>query len=316
MIGETLLDQNVWAQKIVNNAIALAYSSIGVDENDKSTWGNTKGYDLFYVYSKFKDLYKECIELQKSDKVLELYDMYKVNPEYKDTLDKVVAKLSEYFEPFEHGGIRSDVFRNRVSLSDIVDAKLLINSFGMEGRSADTIDKTQMTLSQISAANISYIRSIFSKAQGKFNFKVWEEFQRWGQFPGSAVTIKTAITGGRKLGDVNFIITNNVKELLDDDRFAIFDNITSFALGAIASQSTRKRLCEELSVANLQGELDSIVLKKGNPESFETNNILQSKYDKAFLVGLDKTIFTISKAELPSHIASSKIFKTGVEIKK
>jgi hypothetical protein len=316
LIGETLLDSNVWAQKIVNNAIALAYSSIGVDENDKSTWGNTKGYDLFYVYSKFKDLYKECIELQKSDKVLELYDMYKVNPEYKNTLDKVVAKLSEYFEPFEHGGIRSDVFRNRVSLSDIVDAKLLINSFGMEGRSADTIDKTQMTLSQISAANISYIRSIFSKAQGKFNFKVWEEFQRWGQFPGSAVTIKTAITGGRKLGDVNFIITNNVKELLDDDRFAIFDNITSFALGAIASQSTRRRLCEELSVANLQGELDSIVSKKGNPESFETNNILQSKYDKAFLVGLDKTIFTIAKAELPSHIASSKIFKTGVEIKK
>ena len=55
-----------------------------------------------------------------------------------------------------------------------------------------------MALAQLSAANISYIRSVFSKAQGKFNFKVWEEFQRWGAFPGSATTIKTAITGGRK----------------------------------------------------------------------------------------------------------------------
>lgn len=316
LIGENLLNTNDWAQKIVNNAISLAYSSMGVVDDDKSTWSNSKGKDLFYIYSKFKDLYQECINLQKVDSAnLELYERYKLNPEYVDTLDKVVAKLSEYFEPFEKGGIRCDVFKNRVSLSDIVDAKLLINSFGMEGRSADTIDKTQMTLSQISAANISYIRSIFSKAQGKFNFKVWEEFQRWGQFPGSAVTIKTAITGGRKLGDVNFIITNNVKELLDDDRFAIFDNITSFAIGAIASQSTRRRLCEELSVPSLQSELDSIVIKKGNVETFEGDNMFQSKYDKAFLVGLDKSVFTIAKAELPAHIRDSVIFKTGVDIK-
>lgn len=319
LIGEKLLNENDWAQKIVNNAIALAYSSIGVVDSDRTTWENTKGYDLFYVYSKFKDLYRECIELKKSNIFnLELHERYKLNPEYIDTLDKVVAKLSEYFEPFENGGIHSDVFKNRVNLSDIVDAKLLINSFGMEGRSADTIDKTQMTLSQISAANISYIRSIFSKAKGMFNFKVWEEFQRWGQFPGSATTIKTAITGGRKLGDVNFIVTNNVKELLDDDRFAIFDNISSFAIGAIASQSTRSRLCEELSVPTLLSELNKIVLKKGNAETFESDNndVLQSKYDKAFLVCLDKSISTISKVELPDYIAKSYIFKTGVDINK
>ena len=317
LIGETLLDSNDWAQKIVNNAISLAYSDMGVIDDDKTTWENSKGYDLFFVYSKFKNLYEECIKLKNTDESeLELYERYKLNPAYVDTLDKVVAKLSEYFEPFEHGGIRSDVFKNRVTLSDIVDAKLLINSFGMEGRSATTIDKTQMALAQISAANISYIRSIFSKAQGKFNFKVWEEFQRWGQFPGSAVTIKTAITGGRKLGDVNFIVTNNVKELLDDDRFAIFDNITSFAIGAIASQTTRSRLCEELSVPTLLPELDSIVLKKGNAESFESDNVYQSKYDKAFLVSLDKSVSTITRAEMPTHIAKSSIFKTGVDIKK
>ena len=252
----------------------------------------------------------------RGDQQLELFERYKLNEEYIDTLDKVVAKLSEYFEPFEHGGIRSDVFARRVTLSDIVDAKLLINSFGMEGRSASTVDKTQMTLSQISAANISYIRSIFSKAQGKFNFKVWEEFQRWGQFPGSAVTIKTAITGGRKLGDVNFIITNNVKELLDDDRFAIFDNITSFAIGAIASQSTRTRLCDELSVPSLLPELNRIVSQKGNAETFESDSVIHSKYDKSFLICLDKTVSTIAKVELPSHIANSLIFKTGVDIKK
>lgn len=316
LIGESLLEDNDWAQKIVNNAISAAYTELGVEEGDPETWGNTSGYDLFYVYSKFKDLYEECLELEgKSEEDLELHERYKLNPGYKDSLDRVVAKLSEYFEPFENGGIRSDVFSRKVSLEDIVNAKLLVNSFGMEGRSADTIDKTQMALTQLSAANISYIRSIFSKAAGKFNFKVWEEFQRWGTFPGSTNTIKTAITGGRKLGDVNFIVTNNVKELLDDDRFAIFDNTTSFAIGAIASASTREALCRELSVPTLLDELDSIVLKKGNAETFEQQDAIASVYDKAFLVCLDKSVSTITKMILPDSIARSVIFKTGVDLK-
>ena len=263
LIGSKLLKDNIWSVKIVNNAISKAYTDLGVIDDDSSTWKNTKGYNLFYVYTKFKDLYRECLSLSKKDQSsLELHERYKINSGYIDTLDKVVAKLSEYFEPFSKGGIRCDVFKNRVSLSDIANAKLVICSFGMAGKSSDSIDETQMALTQLSAANISHIRSIFSKARGKFNFKVWEEFQRWGSFPDSANTIKTAITGGRKLGDINFIVTNNVKELLDDDRFAIFDNITSFAIGAIASSDTRERICKELSVPMLQGDLDSLEQKR------------------------------------------------------
>lgn len=317
LIGETLMNENIWAQKIINNAISSAYTELGVVESDPSTWERTRGYDIFYVYSKFKNLYEECIRLRETDeKCLELHERYKLNKDYRETLDSVVARLSEYFEPFEHGGIRRDVFSNKVSLNDIVSAKLLVNSFGMEGRSADTIDKTQMALMQLSAANISYIRSIFSKAAGKFNFKVWEEFQRWGSFPGSENTIKTAITGGRKLGDVNFVVTNNVSELLDDDKFAIFDNTTSFAIGAIASDSTRERLCKELSVPGLKSELDSIVLKKGNAETFEKQDVISSIYDKAFLVCLDKSVSTITKMMLPDYITNSVIFKTGVDLEK
>lgn len=318
LIGEKLLSKNEWADKIINNAISRAYTSIGVKEDDPESWAKTQGYNLFYVYDQFKYLYTECIELREKYQVnpsgLELYERYKLNDEYIDTLDKVVANLSEYFEPFEHGGIRSNVFKRKVSLSEIVNAKLLVNSFGMAGKSADTIDPTQMALTQLSAANISYIRSIFSKAQGRFNFKVWEEFQRWGSFPNSATTIKTAITGGRKLGDINFIVTNNVKELLDDDKFAIFDNITSFAIGAIGSSNTRKRICEELSVPTLLSDLDSLVTKKGDTESLEKENETSSMYDKAFLIQLDKSVSTISKMMLPKHIAESDIFRTGVDL--
>jgi len=42
--------------------------------------------------------------------------------------------------------------------------------------------------------------------------------------------------------------------------------------------------------------------------------MLQSKYDKAFLICLDKSVSTITRVELPEHIANSYIFKTGVDI--
>lgn len=317
LVGKKLLDENTWASKIVNNAIARAYSSLGVLEDDMSTWSNTKGHGgLFYVYSKFKELYDEYFKLKKSIhdiEDLELSERYKLNPGYLDALDKVVAKLSEYFEPLDKGGIRSNVFKKKVTLSEIATAKLVINSFGMAGKSADTIDQIQMALTQLSAAIISYIRSVFSKAQGKFNFKVWEEFQRWGSFPGADTTIKTAVTGGRKLGDVNFIVTNNVKELLDDDKFAIFDNVSSFAIGAIASENTRERLCKELSVPLLLPDLNAIVTKKSKKDE-DGDEQTTSMYDKAFLVHLDRTMSTIVKVFLPPHISKSNIFRTGVDL--
>ena len=318
LIGADLVSDNIWAKKIVNNAISKAYGDLGVDEDDIDSWSKTNNTGgLFYVYSKFKELYQEYFTLvEKGVKAsdLDLSDRYKLNPGYLDALDKVVAKLSEYFEPLEKGGIRNNVFKRKVTLNDIASAKLVINSFGMAGKSADTVDDTQMALAQLSAANISYIRSIFSKAQGKYNYKVWEEFQRWGAFPGSATTIKTAVTGGRKLGDVNFIVTNNVKELLDDDRFAIFDNVSSFAIGAIASSDTRERLCKQLSVPLLQPDLDALVTKRGNSESFEGSQELTSMYDKAFMVHLDKSVTTLVKVMLPKHISDSEIFKTGVNL--
>ena len=103
--------------------------------------------------------------------------------------------------------------------------------------------------------------------------------------------------------------------MLDDDKFAIFDNITSFAIGAIASSNTRKRLCDALSVPMLQGELDSLVTKKGDTETLESTVENSSMYDKAFLIQLDKSVTTITKMMLPKHIADSDIFKTGVELR-
>lgn len=321
LLGKNLIE-NDWSSVIVNDAVSKTYASKGVTM-ELETWGNSKGLTLFDVYENMKSLYKEVLNVDGTRKDLgglysdmykedeEFVQAYKKNKGYRDALDLVIAKLSAYFEPLEKGGTRSDVFKSRVSLADIRDAKLVVCSFGMAGKSADMVDPVQMSLSQLSAANISHIRSLFSQAKGKYNFKLWEEFQRWGAFPDSEKTITTALTGGRKLGDVNIIVTNWVRKLLDDDKFGIFGNTTSFAIGAIDDSETREMLCKRLSIPLLQPDLDRIVTGKGNNESFASDKEVTSIYDKAFLVRLDKSVTTITKMIMPEHIAKSSIFRTG-----
>lgn len=321
LLGKKLMEKD-WSSVIVNDAFAKTYASRGVTSSQE-TWGNSKGLTLFDVYENMKLLYKEILNPDGTRKDLgglynDMYDedyefvqAYKYNTGYRDTLDLVIAKLSSYFEPLEKGGTRSDVFQERVTLQDIKDAKLVVCSFGMAGKSADMVDPIQMSLSQLSAANISHMRSIFSQSRGLYNFKVWEEFQRWGAFPDSEKTITTALTGGRKLGDVNLIVTNWVRKLLDDDKFGIFGNTTSFAIGAIDDDETRDMLCKRLSIPLLKKDLDKLVTKKGSNESFSSDEEVTSIYDKAFLIRLDKSITTIVKMKMPEHIARSSIFRTG-----
>lgn len=329
LLGASLSSDD-WANIVVNNAVSKVYSSAGVDSKDSSTWSNSVGLTLFDVYAEFKRLYQECMEIISkygySDgdiagiKIedyddLEVYGQYKRNKGYREALDIVIAKLSAYFESLENGGIRSEIFNQRITLEDIRRSKLVICSFGMAGKSPANVDPIQMSLSQLSASNISHVRSVFSKAEGKYNFKVWEEFQRWGSFPDADSAIKTALTGGRKLGDVNFIITNNVSEILDSDRFAIMNSITSAVIGAIVDADTREKLCRRLSIMNLKSEVDKIGTGKGkNTETFNDDTHVYSLYEKAFLVYLDKSIATVVKMDIPEHIAKSEIFRTGVSL--
>jgi len=159
------------------------------------------------------------------------------------------------------------------------------------------------------------------------------EFQRWGKFPGSEKTIGVAVTGGRKLGDVNIIITNFVKDILNDDRFGILSNITSFMVGAIADSGTRVAVCTALSVPQMQSSLDRIAeaaakkdeviedtksrQKKQNTdeegsEEVEVIGTVDNMYSHAFLCGLDRNKYGIVKVILPKEIAKSKLFFTGV----
>lgn len=295
-----VFEENYWLDTVINDAVSLTYQKAGVTE-DRATWPRSIGLTLHDVYSNLAEL-----KGGRDD------------PEYDKAISQALAFTSRYFE---EDGTRSELFRERVLISDLVDADLVICSFGMAGKSPQSIDPIQLNLMQMGAAQLSHQRSIFSKSRGRFNFKLWEEFQRWGKFPDADKTIGVALTGGRKLGDVNVIVTNKVSELLTTDTFGIFDNITSFMCGAIADSKVREEFCLRMSIPLMIKELDRISsaarVVDDEPDEGEAARFKgrESIFAYSFLVGLNRNKYAITRMELPEALRASQLFRTGVDLK-
>lgn len=294
LLGRVYTD-NLMVALVLDDAVSESYKDYGVND-DPETWGNSSGMTLHTIYETLGRL-----------------EHFRSGDEYSEAVRLCQVGLTRYFD---EGGTRTSLFKNRVPVSDIAEADLVLCSFGMAGKSQQAIDEVQLSLMQLSAAQISHQRSIFSKARGRYNFKVWEEFQRWGKFPDSDKTIGVALTGGRKLGDVNIIITNVLKELLDDDRFGIFSNITSFLVGAIGDEQVRHEFCQRVSLPLMKKELDLLAQASAVSKDVQAGSVdnvkASSPFHRGFLCGLDRSLYSLVRADVPPSIAASKLFKTGV----
>lgn len=295
LAGRKLLDEYLWAEIILKQGIDNFYAKIGVNVEDKNTWTKTQQYSIFDVFHAIRDLVPENDEASEAKAIL-------------------ISRLSTYFAT---GKGQATIFKHKIEFDSIRSKKLLLCSFGMAGKAATAVDETAMQLMQLYTANITHLRTIFAKAQKKYSTIVWEELPRWGDFPDSEKTLKTALVGGRKLGQLNLILTNMPGELVTTDRFGIFEAITTFALGAIGNAETRARLCELLSIQSMLPELNNIAKhrtesqKQGRIES-AYGDVMRSPYNKSFLIGIDRVDYYLSKVILPQDIAASQLFKTGV----
>jgi len=309
-------EENVWLSSVVNDVVATTYNRFGITD-DRRSWILSEGmtlYDVFDTLRIMHDFIRSNSEERRT--ILNKYHIempeYTNNKDYMKAIEQAVAFISPYFLK---DGLRSSLFKERVLVSDVAEADLVVCSFGMAGKATHAIDEVQLALMQLSAAQISHQRSIFSKAKGKFNFKVWEEFQRWGKFPDSDKTIGVAVTGGRKLGDTNIIITNFVKELLDEDRFAIFSNKTSFMIGSIDDKQVRDELADRLSIPNMKHELDNIAAAHKTDDNFKNaSGGSSSLFRFGFLLGLDNSKYGVAKMLVPRTMAKSDLFRTGVKV--
>ena len=143
---------------------------------------------------------------------------------------------------------------------------------------------------------------------GKFNVTVWEELQRWAEFPSAAGILGTAITGGRKMGDINLIISNQPSMFMDaGSKLKIFENVQSVAIGAIRDANVRNEIADKLSIGYLKGELTMLA----TATSKTSEDGAESPYKRAFVIKLSTGEVTLGKVALPDGIAQSELFKTG-----
>ena len=288
-----------WAESILKNAISVVYRDAGVLGDDARTWKNSKGLTLYSVYQVIKDGH-EALRRGAA-----MGDYRASDEDYVKSLTFVRAQLAEYFEP---DGSRASVFSNRVSTEDVANARVVLCSFGMKSKATVMVDEVQLQLSQLSAASIHHVRSLTCKREGKFNVTVWEELQRWAEFPSAAGILGTAITGGRKMGDINLIISNQPSMFMDaGSKLKIFENVQSVAIGAIRDANVRNEIADKLSIGYLKDELTALA----TATSKTSEDGPESPYKRAFVIKLSTGEVTLGKVVLPDGIAQSELFKTG-----
>lgn len=293
-------------ERVMSLAIQRMYDTVGVTD-DKYTWHRSKGLRLHDVYNEIK-LMIESKELVDGD------------------ADNLKHKAAVYIADsasiyFEEGESKAGTFKQPMSASELYKAKFIVFSFGMRGAASSTTDPTLLALKQLSVAYVNIQISNQCKfVRHCFNVKVWEEFQRYGDIKGSSDVIINSITGGRKRGDVNFIITNNLASMLDDDNLlakGLRQNIQNFAIGKIPDKDVREDFCRKFDVPDIKIALDNIA-KANSSEKSGGQKISgsKSKYKNSFCVVLEDGKKSIVKAMLPKALLNSTLFKTGVTVDK
>jgi len=292
-------------ERVLSLAIQQVYDTAGVTD-DKNTWYRSKGLRLHDVYYEIK-LMVESKELVDDDAD---------NLKHKAAVSLVDA-ASIYFED---GEAKAGTFKQPMSANELYKAKMVIFSFGMKGAASSATDPTILALKQLSVAYVNIQISNYCKyVRHCFNVKVWEEFQRYGDIKGSADTIANSITGGRKRGDVNFIITNDLGAMLDDNNKLakrLRQNIQNYAIGKISDSKVREEFCNKFDQHNVLLALDNIAKAHSAAKTADQKlSSTQSRYKNAFCIILENGKKSIVKAMLPKALLKSSLFKTGVVIK-
>ena len=294
-----------WEERIISTAIQRMYDCAGVTD-DMRTWHRSKGLRLRMVYDEIKNMVESK----------ELVDSDSDNVKHRAAM-RIADAASIYFE---EGEAKAGTFKNPMSANELYAAKFIVFSFGMKGATESMNDPTILALKQLSVACVSIQISNYCKYVKKcFNVKIWEEFQRWNSTKGSADIISNAMTGGRKRGDVNFIITNDLSNMLDEDNTLskkLRQNIQNMAIGRIKDRGVRADFCRMFDLQDCELALDRIAKAHASDDSGKQQNSGSgNRYRHSFCIVLDNGKKAIAKVQLPQALVKSSLFRTGVDIK-
>lgn len=282
---------SITQRKIISTAIGRVYASFKVTDN-RETWGNSKK-------ARIGNVYEELVAMDTRREMVNADEFNRKNVE----LQAIIDAISVYFEP---GESKYGSFSNSISLEEVNKAKIVVFSFGTKGANKSILDSTVIQLKQLSVAFLSNQISNHSKYVKKTcNVKVWEEIRRWSDIEGAESIIVDAAAGGRKRGDINLFITNNVEDLIDVSNgiaSTLIQNVENVALGRIKGEGIRAELLKQLGREYMSEELKHIAKDKGG------------MYQNSFCIDTVEGIRCVAKAQVHGTVAKSNIMKsTGLK---
>lgn len=285
-----------WLKTIIERGVDEFYTRLGVSI-DSSTWYRLSGKTIYDIYEVMKE-YKPAT--------------------YSAEFEEQSLYFVESFDPYFNKEKKvNNYFTHPISLDDLLKAKLVIANYGMRGISEDSLSELDAVLIPLNTAMISFYRTVYPSSKGMFNVKVWEELQRYENLGKHAVTVlRTAITGGRKMGDINLVCSNDPSSLVDgSDKFSLFSNYTMALVGKIKSPTIRANLCRELGISSLEGELEQIasVVERNDGLDSGYDEVFEMPYRKAFALVLDSGETAVVKAHIPKWLSEDALFKTTVK---
>lgn len=297
---DNVLDK--WEESVISTAIKNVYDNNGVTD-DRSTWKYSTGCKLEDVYEELR------LMVVRQEFVDENMD----NVKHK----AAVNALESCKKFFEEGEAYYGTFKSPISIKGIRDANFIVFSFSSNSVASQE-NPVLVGLRQLSVANLTTLISNYCKyVRHSFNVKVWEEFNRFGLVKGSADIIGDAITGGRKRGDINLLITNDLSNILDETNplsAKLEQNFTGYIIGSIPSDNVREKFCNKFNIQEMIEPLKRIY--KANSEQGKRGRLRESQFKHAFCtIMLETGEKAIIKATLPKEILDSKLFRTGVEVK-
>lgn len=205
-------------QAIFSDLMAEVYGNVGVGE-DVETWSRAKGLTYYMLYDILvnKYIHGENSTARENHTEAELKD-------FRNTLKPY----------FEEGGLYASWFKYNISIEDFLEAESVIFNFGMGTKSEIMTDERSIILQQLFASHLTILKASRNKANGILTAVYIEEMQRYLNQPYSAKIVGTLVSGGRKLGLINYLLTNDPSGLLmagDMDSPLIKENVSAIVSG-------------------------------------------------------------------------------------
>lgn len=270
VISDPVSGMNEVQTAIFSDMLSETYAKAGVGE-DPATWVLSENVNYFSLYD---TLVNDFIH-GKNPTAIENHTV--------EELKKFRNVLKPYLE---ETGLFSDWFSQPIPVSDFMENKHTIFNFGMGGKSEILQNARAVVLKQLFAAHLTNMKAAKNRVLGRNTAVYVEELQRYLEQPFSSQIVKGFVSGGRKLGLITYLITNDPSglvassdidsPLVQENVSAIISGITMLVLGALY-QRDMDGLIDTFGLDKAEGYLQHLV-------DIKENSVKQGGYKNTFFI--------------------------------